>query len=69
MDTGINHTPPPSDAGTRTSLDHRPIRQTSHRLSVIAVDAASLYCTGGILGILLGFSASIVLSQLRRLGR
>ncbi|QOY88802.1 hypothetical protein [Paludibaculum fermentans] len=45
------------------------LRQGRNLLFVIAIEAATLYLTGGILGILLGLTASILFSQLRRFGR
>ncbi|MGJ5817585.1 hypothetical protein [Paludibaculum fermentans] len=59
--TAINAAPPPA---ARLSVRHG-----RHLLAVLLIDAAGLYCTGGILAIVLGFTASICFSHVRRLGR
>ncbi len=46
-----------------------PLAQGRRQLFVIAIEAATLYLSGGILGILLGLAASILFSSLRRFGR
>jgi hypothetical protein len=44
-------------------------RNARHLLTAFVVEATALYRLGGVLGILLGVSASILSCQMRRLGR
>lgn len=69
MDTPILETLSTPAAAAPPQPARLPLRQGSHLLFVLIIEAAGLYCTGGILGILLGFAVSIFLPHARRLGR
>ncbi|MGC4051362.1 MAG: hypothetical protein QM757_18545 [Paludibaculum sp.] len=69
MESPIFDTRPTPLAAAPPQSTRLPLRQGRELLSVLVIDAAGLYFTGGILGILLGFTASIFLSHIRRLGR
>ncbi|MBN9660844.1 MAG: hypothetical protein J0H49_21810 [Acidobacteria bacterium] len=45
-----------------------PLRQGRQLLFILILEAAGLYFSGGILGILLGFAVSIFLPHAHRLG-
>lgn len=69
MDTPIIKTHSAPAAAAPPQPARLPLRQGRHLLFVLIIEAAGLYFSGGILGILLGFAVSIFLPHARRLGR